>query len=491
MKKLLFILLLLVAIPAYSATYYVDPSGSDSNDGSESAPWATLSHASSVMVGGDTTIINAGTYDGFTTYTSGSENNYITYQAAQGATVTLTSGVYFGYWSSHGPVSFNKLIGVTVPRVWLNGDYDELRDCIVTGPDSTQISGHPSETPPASHCIIAHNTFTANQGSGGSIVNLGRHSSFCIIEDNYFDHNYNYDIFRVFGNGHIIRRNEVVGNDEGGGHADFIQWYDNNGEWAYDFLIENNYVHDGTGSICMILGRESDLRCENWTWRNNIFYKVNGIGQCTQSKFKWYNNLYIESGVSSNGPIFLRGDYNTTGQLATDYNWPHDCEVFNNFFIGCGSYDTPTGNGWYDVLDVTNTDDLNFQADYNYVSTAPADGYRAKDGFNGVEPDGINGGDPKWIDVGSQDYHLQSDSPARNTAKTIDSFNYDYDGICRPQGPAWSRGPYEYDLSGGTDLCAPSGPEPGPTPPPVISMQLYRYGGVLTLYNGHLIGVQQ
>jgi len=44
------------------ATYYVSPSGSDSNSGAENAPWATLQHAADMAVAGDTVVVRTGTY---------------------------------------------------------------------------------------------------------------------------------------------------------------------------------------------------------------------------------------------------------------------------------------------------------------------------------------------------------------------------------------------------------------------------------------------
>jgi uncharacterized repeat protein (TIGR02059 family) len=46
------------------ATYYIDPSGSDSNSGSSSSPWKTLAYAcSKVTTSGDIIFVNSGTYN--------------------------------------------------------------------------------------------------------------------------------------------------------------------------------------------------------------------------------------------------------------------------------------------------------------------------------------------------------------------------------------------------------------------------------------------
>ena len=48
----------------FASTYYISPTGNDSANGSSAAPWATLVKAMSSMKGGDTLIVNDGTYTG-------------------------------------------------------------------------------------------------------------------------------------------------------------------------------------------------------------------------------------------------------------------------------------------------------------------------------------------------------------------------------------------------------------------------------------------
>ena len=47
------------------STYYVSPSGSDSNNGSAASPWATLQQAANTVQAGDTVDVQAGSYAGF------------------------------------------------------------------------------------------------------------------------------------------------------------------------------------------------------------------------------------------------------------------------------------------------------------------------------------------------------------------------------------------------------------------------------------------
>ncbi|UII27141.1 T9SS type A sorting domain-containing protein [Fulvivirga maritima] len=56
------LILLLFSVTAFSASYYVSPSGSDSNSGTQGSPFATLTHAISVVSAGDYIYMRGGTY---------------------------------------------------------------------------------------------------------------------------------------------------------------------------------------------------------------------------------------------------------------------------------------------------------------------------------------------------------------------------------------------------------------------------------------------
>src|SRR5262249_4453300 len=49
---------------ASAAAYYVAPTGSDTNNGSSTSPWATLQHAVETVAAGDTILVRSGTYAG-------------------------------------------------------------------------------------------------------------------------------------------------------------------------------------------------------------------------------------------------------------------------------------------------------------------------------------------------------------------------------------------------------------------------------------------
>ena len=51
---------------------------------------------------------------------------------------------------------------------------------------------------------------------------------------------------------------------------------------------------------------------------------------------------------------------------------------------------------------------------------------------------------PLFVNLNTFDFHLQSSSPAKDAGVTIATLTTDFDGITRPQGPAYDLGSYEY-----------------------------------------------
>ena len=81
---------LLMVAPAQGATLYVATNGSDGNPCSQAAPCASFNGAYSKAAGGDTVIINGGTY-GNQSLTAATKGSVVTFQAASGASVTVAS----------------------------------------------------------------------------------------------------------------------------------------------------------------------------------------------------------------------------------------------------------------------------------------------------------------------------------------------------------------------------------------------------------------
>ena len=111
---LLYPLLFIISLNSFSSTYYVAPSGSggsNSNNGSISSPWETITYALTQLSAGDTLYLREGTYRETITITQdGSSGNVITIEAYTDngtlETVTIDGTVdVSGTWSTYSGVS--------------------------------------------------------------------------------------------------------------------------------------------------------------------------------------------------------------------------------------------------------------------------------------------------------------------------------------------------------------------------------------------------
>jgi hypothetical protein len=149
-------------------------------------------------------------------------------------------------------------------------------------------------------------------------------------------------------------------------------------------------------------------------------------------------------------------------------NRADDGECIGNVFLECGDNPTDYEFGWYNFdYDLTGV-----RADYNYVAgpgftpkrqnpnpyeIGGPDEWYAQYWY---EPNGINGGDPKFVDFSTYDFRLLAGSPLIDAGDPDIEVLSDFIGTIRPLGAAPDIGAYEYD----DGSPPPDPPEPG-TPP--------------------------
>src|SRR5271165_94414 len=81
----------LLAVPGFTATFYVAPNGKDGNSGMATFPWATIQHAVDSIGPGDTILVESGTYAGARIGNSGQSGLVKTLRADVGAHVLLNA----------------------------------------------------------------------------------------------------------------------------------------------------------------------------------------------------------------------------------------------------------------------------------------------------------------------------------------------------------------------------------------------------------------
>jgi hypothetical protein len=388
---------------ANAATYYVATTGLDTNNGtSTGTAWKTIQKAATTAVAGDTVNIQPGTYSNSITLSKlGTASAPITFTGAGGA----------------GQV-------VVTNQIKISGAYYIVNNIKVTPPsgvDAFNLSGNHTTV---SNCIVT--------GMRGGATGFSMGGSFDTITTSTIQDSTDIDAFRIFGHDNTVSKNIVTGLSNPGyasipWHADFVQTFGDNRDISYNQLIENNYVHDNSIQMGNITyDNMPDIR--DWTFRNNLFINNESPFFIGIRNTFFYNNTFYQSGNRAGYPISFYG--------ISLYD-PAGSKVVNNIFLNSGS---GIASNSYNLALLTITN--------NYFGTAT---FGTVSGYKGSNY--INGGDPKFVNAGANDFHLQSSSPAIDKGTTLTSFNYDYDRIVRPQGTAWDMGAFEY--TSGTPTLAP------------------------------------
>jgi hypothetical protein len=223
---------------------------------------------------------------------------------------------------------------------------------------------------------------------------------------------------------------------------DIFQVFGDNGtEISYNIIFENNLIMNSTGQMFMTsvaLDGTGGNRLHDWDVRNNVWVNIAMQGNVGIPNFRFYNNTLYNADYVNGFALYLYPEV---------WGDPNGAQIMNNIFIDAGGVNNTSITGAYYIVKGTN-----ITKDYNYVARGPSKGYATLTGF--TEAHGINGGDPKFVNLPTNDFHLQQNSPAINKGTTLTGFNYDANGISRPQGAAWDIGAFEY--TGGSTLAPPT-----------------------------------
>jgi len=165
-------------------TYYVSPTGSDANGGTQNSPWATITHASSITAPGDTVIVEDGTY-----YlpTGGLINGTPAGDWAIGS--NGTSGHPITYIAAHKWQA--KLVGEGTGDgsvvVGMQGGYNILENFDITGTDATGVMLATTGTTASYNQAIGnyvHDIVTPCDDHGGSALTSGAGADYTGISHN-------------------------------------------------------------------------------------------------------------------------------------------------------------------------------------------------------------------------------------------------------------------------------------------------------------------
>jgi hypothetical protein len=389
-------LLSLVPPKAHAATdRWVATTGSDtSGNGTSGAPYATITKAASVAVGGDTIKVKAGNYTGgFQTTKSGTSNSarikYISIDGPGQATIKPGSSTEY-LWDNRG--DYVDIEGFQFDGTNINGTYSAVRNGLMNQGKYVTIKGND-----------VHHIFygTANQANctsgGGAGINILDYNVPGFLDGVVVDGNYVHDIGwlcdkvqSIYISTRATVTNNVVYNNLGG--AGIHLWHD-----AHDVTVENNTVVNHWVGIVVGSGdRYEACSVDNW-------------------------GCIADNIIVANNIVYGSHGYDSSKHLT-----------------GYGIDESGTAIG-----SVVYTNNLLYDNDSDWLFTIS--------GHTGVNTVSAN---PQFVDYANKNFKLQSNSPAINAGSSTYAPPYDLEGTARPSGSV-DIGAYEYTgSSGSTNLAA-------------------------------------
>ncbi len=470
--------------PVPPGTYYVSTTGSDTNPGTQAAPWRHIQYGLDRVGAGSTVNVMTGVYNETVTFhASGSAGAYITLQNAPGQ-VPVIDGTGLPISGETGLVvienkAYIKLIGFEIRNlkaggasaafpagIWIrgNGAFLEIRNNVVHDIENS-----------CSRC-----------GAHGIAV-YGRDPNASI-----------HDI--------VIDGNEVRNGKFGWSESMVL-----NGN-VEKFVVSNNKVHDNDNIGIDFIGFEGENpnpaldRARDGTAFGNLVYNINSYGNPAYGNERSADGIYVDGGTNIVIERNVIHDTNLGVELAsehagknTSYITVRDNFVYNNTQVGIafGGYDKRRGSTENCVI-VNNTLYNNFTqgdwgaelyvqfdtrnnivknnviyanasrrfieswsavmtanvVDYNlyFAAGGGTDGtwiwknvtyttFAAYQQATGNDAHGLAGTDPLLVDPATGNLHLQSASPAIDRGQTLaEAGTLDIDGQSRVQGAAIDLG---------------------------------------------------
>jgi len=451
--KIIFITIILfgffgLAKSSQAADYYVATNGNDNNNGSISAPWVTIQKAADTVSAGDTVNVRAGTYnERVTLTTSGTSGNYITFQPYTGETVHIMGGTGQGYKFVGYGLSYIKIIGFKIHDFegsgigfFGGGSHIEIRDneiynmnvntiptvtraanpnCGTWGHAiivSTEIWGPPASYPTLTDLIIdnnyLHNIITGCEYEHEALsifynvqrfqitnntLNTVTHIGINMTGMSYMWHD-PYSYIDAYPNGGIVSGNTIK--DVGSFSYDTGLYI--NG--ARNVTLENNTVYDGIGTGIAPSTEQLTSTTENiivrlnkvWNNLRQVYIGAATTGGNTNNS-RWVHNTFVMKNSGNFANIYFG---NGTGNIVKN----------NIFYKTAGTYMMQDSSG---ISTVTLNYNNYYDPSTSYFMYGGSSylGFTAYKNGTGQDTNSITT-DPKFTNISTNDFTLQSSSPA-------------------------------------------------------------------------------
>jgi hypothetical protein len=408
---LTFSTLLLFAVPAKAATYYVSQSGNDANSCAAAQTMIPASQRLTIAAGvaclsaGDTLYIHSGNYtgakntvDSLTGIVRGGSNfssGAITIAGYPGETVTIT------------PPQGLQGIRLTTPAqrylIFQDLTIDMINQTVPgNGPDGIYLSGG------ANHNRFQRLEVKNNSTSGINFSSNNGSADFNEVLDCALHHNGRLNVgnsgYGIYGgtSNNLIQGNDIYANNGYG-----IQFNSSAGT-GNDNIIRNNKIHGNMVHGTISAGGTTSYGLVLMHGNNNLVY--NNLIYANQGGIQIYSGN-IGSKIYNN---------TITGNLATPLDGEHGIDM--QYYGGA-----PT---------------IQNNIIYNNGSGDPIHNYGGGTGTPVIDHNLTT--DPGFVNADMNDFHLKATSAAVDAGVALAGVPVDRDGIMRPQGRGYDIGAYEF-----------------------------------------------
>lgn len=361
MKKIIILIILLLAASIHAATYCVNQTGgSDSNNGACATPWATVRKAFVTVSPNDTVVIGPGNYDEYVIASNSLQtaDNNVTYIGFDSPTIRLANA------------TCNRVVDVLNSNITFNGIIFDSNGTL----DSCEFGIYIRNT---AHDLRVLNSVIKNtQGASASALKIETSglagSNNAIIYNNSFINNENYVIDLNGGNsnntnitanyievGRTTADYGIVGSTANGGHSYNLTIKDNRFNWTGTVGQEANGI---------LLQRTVYVNSSfNTQIVNNTFGEPNNKWEGTvirivrQQESNVSNNQIWENDTTSNVVIYYEGQNNQV-------------TFSNNIFCSSTNLCSATGN----LMTMADTSNVTMDGNQLYFDIFGGDGLWAQ-----------------------------------------------------------------------------------------------------------------
>jgi len=399
------------AVNAQAATFYVAPTGKDTNPGTAAAPWATIQRAANTVNPGDTVVVQPGVYKGAKFSRSGLTTAYIRFLGQPGTIV-------------NSPGSFNS----NGDNLWIrNAHYLILEGFTVTNAPRSGIAIQGEPTAPATGNIARRN-YCHHNGRWGIFTGYALNVRIESNQTSYSAAEHGIYVSNSSDNP-SIRWNRTHHNRACGIQINADPFLAGDGIIS-GAVVSRNIAYEngvGGGAAINLASVRSSLISNNLLYNNHasgIAGWDDGAGNAfgTQGN-RFFNNTIVMASDGRFALVLNNGSINN--------------QVKNNILIHTGTrgsieIDPSSRTGFVSDYNVVNN---RFSLNDTFITLAQWRAY-GYDLHSIVNP----GLTMMFVNPTGANYHLRTGSPAINTGVTVVGVVDDIDGNLRPQGLRYDIG---------------------------------------------------